>query len=44
MMVILILSGSVLTVAIYADDIRATRLRQHGLPVPTDPDLGRPAH
>jgi Family of unknown function (DUF5313) len=44
MMVALILSGSVLTVALYADDIRASRLRQHGLPVPTDPDLGRPAH
>ena len=44
MMVILILSGSVLTVALYADDLRAARLRQHGLPVPTDPDLGRPTH
>jgi hypothetical protein len=44
MMVALILSGSVLTVAAYADDIRAARLRQHGLPVPNDPDLGRPTH
>jgi hypothetical protein len=44
MMVALILSGSVLTVALYADDIRAARLRQHGLPVPSDPDLGRPTH
>jgi hypothetical protein len=44
MMVVLILSGSVLTVAAYADDIRAARLRQHGLPVPKDPDLGRPTH
>ena len=44
MMVALILSGSVLTVATYADDIRAARLRQHGLPVPEDPDLGRPTH
>jgi len=44
MMVALILGGSVLTVATYADDIRAARLRQHGLPVPSDPDLGRPAH
>jgi len=42
MMVALILSGSVLTVAVYADDIRAARLRQHGLPVPSDPDLGHP--
>jgi protein-S-isoprenylcysteine O-methyltransferase Ste14 len=44
MMVLLILSGSVFTVAFYADDIRTTRLRQHGLPTPNDPDLGRPAH
>ena len=44
MMVALILSGSLFTVAFYADDIRANRLRQHGLPTPNDPDLGRPAH
>jgi hypothetical protein len=44
MMVVPILSGSVLTVATYADDIRAARLRQHGLPVPRDPDPGRPTH
>lgn len=44
MMVTLILAGSVLSVATYADDIRAARLRQHGLPVPSDPDLGRPTH
>jgi Family of unknown function (DUF5313) len=44
MMVALILAGSVFTVATYADDIRAARLRQHGLPVPKDPDLGRPTH
>ena len=44
MMVALILSGSVLTVTVYADDIRAARLRQHGLPVPSDPDLGHPTH
>ncbi len=44
MMVALILCGSVFTVAAYADDIRATRLRQHGLDVPDDPDLGRPTH
>jgi hypothetical protein len=43
-MVALILSGSVFTVAAYADDIRASRLRQHGLEVPDDPDLGRPTH
>ena len=27
-----------------ADDIRGSRLRQHGLDVPDDPDLGRPSH
>ncbi len=43
-MVALILSGSIFTVAAYADDIRAARLRQHGLDVPDDPDLGHPAH
>jgi Family of unknown function (DUF5313) len=44
MMVVLILSGSVFTVLAYADDIRGSRLRQHGLGVPDDPDLGRPSH
>jgi hypothetical protein len=44
MMTALILSGSIFSVAAYADDLRATRLRQHGLDVPDDPDLGRPAH
>ncbi|MGB6457917.1 MAG: DUF5313 family protein [Streptosporangiaceae bacterium] len=44
MMVALILCGSVFTVAAYADDIRGSRLRQHGLDVPDDPDLGRPSH
>jgi len=40
----LILSGSTFTVVAYADDIRASRLRQHGLDVPDDPDLGHPTH
>jgi archaellum biogenesis protein FlaJ (TadC family) len=44
MMSALILAGSIFTVAAYADDIRASRLRQHGLPVPNDPDLGHPPH
>jgi hypothetical protein len=44
MMVVLILCGSVFTVAAYADDIRASRLRQHDLDVPDDPDLGHPTH
>jgi Family of unknown function (DUF5313) len=43
-MVALILCGSIFSVAAYADDIRASRLRQHGLEVPNDPDLGRPSH
>jgi hypothetical protein len=43
-MVALILAGSVFTVAAYADDLRASRLRQHGLEPPDDPDLGHPAH
>ena len=32
------------TVALYADDIRVSRLRRHGLEPPDDPDLGRPSH
>jgi hypothetical protein len=40
----LILCGSVFSVFAYADDLRASRLRQHGLQVPDDPDLGRPTH
>ena len=44
MMVALILAGSIFTVTAYADDLRASRLRQHGLDVPDDPDLGHPAH
>jgi Family of unknown function (DUF5313) len=44
MMIGLILAGSIFTVAAYADDIRASRLRQHGLDAPDDPDLGHPAH
>lgn len=44
MSVALVLIGSTFTVTAYADDIRASRLRQHGLDVPDDPDLGHPAH
>jgi hypothetical protein len=44
MMTALILSGSIFSVAAYADDIRVSRLRQHGLDAPNDPDLGRPSH
>jgi hypothetical protein len=38
------LIASVGTVLISADDVRAARLKQHGLPVPDDPDLGHPTH
>jgi len=38
------LLASIGTVLISAADIRAARLHQHGLPVPNDPDIGRPAH
>ncbi len=38
------LVASIGTVAISAADIRAARLHQHGLQVPDDPDIGRPAH
>jgi Family of unknown function (DUF5313) len=44
MTIALILSGSLFTVAAYADDIRTSRLRQHGLQAPDDPDLGHPSH
>jgi hypothetical protein len=40
----LFLIGSVGVVAMYADDIRVSRLRRHGLEPPDDPDLGRPSH
>jgi hypothetical protein len=44
MVPLMAVAGSVFIVTAYADDIRITRLRQHKLPVPDDPDLGRPAH
>ena len=40
----LFLISSVGIVAMYADDIRVSRLRRHGLTPPDDPDLGRPSH
>ncbi len=40
----LFLICSVGIVAMYADDIRVSRMRRHGLEPPDDPDLGRPAH
>jgi hypothetical protein len=40
----LFLICSVGVVALYADDIRVSRLRRHGLTPPDDPDLGRPSH
>ena len=41
---LLALIASIGTVLISADDVRAARLKQHGLPVPDDKDLGHPAH
>jgi hypothetical protein len=40
----LFLICSVGIVALYADDIRVSRLRRHGLEAPPDRDLGRPSH
>jgi len=40
----LFLICSVGIVAMYADDIRVSRLRKYGLKPPDDPDLGRPSH
>ena len=40
----LFLICSVGIVAMYADDIRVSRLRRHRLEPPDDPDLGRPSH
>jgi hypothetical protein len=40
----LFLLCSVGIVAMYADDIRVSRLRRHGLEAPNDPDIGRPSH
>ena len=40
----LFLISSVGIVALYADDIRVSRLRRNGLTAPDDPDLGRPSH
>ena len=44
MVLALFLICSVGIVALYADDIRVSRLRRHGLEPPDDPDLGRPSH
>jgi hypothetical protein len=41
---LLFLICSVGIVAMYADDLRVSRLRRHGLEPPDDPDLGRPSH
>jgi hypothetical protein len=38
----LVLVGGLLISLMYADSVRASRLRQHDLPVPDDRDLGRP--
>ncbi len=38
----LIISSGLFIAVTYGDTLRAARLRQHKLPVPNDPDLGRP--
>jgi hypothetical protein len=38
----LIIFGGLFIALTYGDSLRAARLRQHRLPVPEDPDLGRP--
>jgi predicted permease len=40
----LFLICSVGVVALYADEIRASRMRRHGLEPPTDRHLGPPSH
>jgi hypothetical protein len=40
----LALLGSTFVVVINFSDIRQARLRQHGLPVPDDPQRGHPPH
>jgi hypothetical protein len=41
-LVLLILIGGLFVGLVYGDSLRASRLRQHGLAVPEDHDLGRP--
>ena len=41
---LLFLICSVGIVALYASEIRVSRMRRHGLQPPDDPDLGRPSH
>ena len=40
----LFLITSVGIVAMYASELRVSRMRRHGLEPPDDPDLGRPSH
>jgi hypothetical protein len=40
----LFLITSVGIVAMYASELRVSRLRRHGLEPPDDPDLGHPSH
>ncbi len=41
-MAALVVAGGTLVALAYGDSLRASRLRQHRLQVPEDPDLGRP--
>jgi hypothetical protein len=40
----LFLLTSVGIIAMYASELRVSRMRRHGLEPPDDPDLGRPSH
>jgi hypothetical protein len=42
LLMVLLVVGGLSVSLLYGDTIRAARLRQHGLPVPDDRDLGRP--
>ena len=42
LLMLLVVLGGLFIGLSYGDSLRAARLRQHGLPVPEDPDLGRP--
>jgi hypothetical protein len=42
LLALLILIGGLFVGLAYGDSLRASRLRQHGLAVPEDADLGRP--
>jgi Family of unknown function (DUF5313) len=40
----LLFLSSTFVVAVASPDLRVSRLRQHGLPIPNDPERGHPSH